>query len=36
VETASRQTLEGVEKATKQSFESFEQANHSKIGTARK
>ena len=34
--TAYQQMLEGVEKATKQSFESFEQANHSNIGTARK
>jgi hypothetical protein len=43
VETASRQMFEGVEKATKQNFESiqkatesFEQANHSKIGVAKK
>jgi hypothetical protein len=34
--TAYQQMLEGVEKATKQSFESFEQANHSKMETARK
>ena len=43
VETSSRQMIEGVENAMKQNFESFqkatesfEQANHSKIGVAKK
>jgi len=34
--TAYQQMLAGVEKATKQGIESFEQADYSKIGTARK